>query len=635
MSLLIRERLASVAKVFEKLEVALFTSFNFNGDFFEQNVLPALFGVEPHVPRTTRNQQVHRGLLQTQVGVFYDPSQLKASREPFRYTQYPVLVPGSLFHPKNIFLIGRDAAGTRWLYVASSSANLSLSGWGRNCEGFADTWVHAHSEQPAEATKQFLGWLNEQVGNEVANDPLGQALHALEGLQTRRSKMAPHGADGADSTDRRGVSLYFSPMHRSMWGFINEKYGAISSLRAASPYWGDAEESAAALAGIPVSLVASPAPKQFIRTNLGKDTVQAFAQEGHRPDLQKWTAKAGRFYHLKLYELSTRHGIVTGVGSCNFTQRGQFWLDNAGARVGNVESMLFDLATFKWPPTETLPPQDLPPTSTDEDAPQPWPFYVFVQYDWKTAQYSWKLQGEIGQDSVELRLARHLAPVLVSAKQSKGKLKADLKADTFHLIWQEHRLEGAVTQVNLDNSTRQYGKPLSTNDILDAWKARTDPSDDGHDDGGDTQEPGDEDEEKEKKSGNAAKSYSSTDTFDFFLFFQAAKAFRIELEEAGDHQDRILDLLAGRPASVRALAIAVQNGSFPAAAKLVVLGECLTLIAPFRRLIPIAAIERALKSEFKALQREVAVDLKDELRVRKLADDSDNMLDWYMTKLKK
>lgn len=70
MSLLIRERLASVAKVFEKLEVALFTSFNFNGDFFEQNVLPALFGVEPHVPRTTRNQQVHRGLLQTQSACF-------------------------------------------------------------------------------------------------------------------------------------------------------------------------------------------------------------------------------------------------------------------------------------------------------------------------------------------------------------------------------------------------------------------------------------------------------------------------------------------------------------------------------------------------------------------------------------
>jgi hypothetical protein len=39
------------------------------------------------------------------VGVFYDPSVAKHSGKPYRYTHYPVFVPGSLFHAKNILAI--------------------------------------------------------------------------------------------------------------------------------------------------------------------------------------------------------------------------------------------------------------------------------------------------------------------------------------------------------------------------------------------------------------------------------------------------------------------------------------------------------------------------------------------------
>ncbi|MFD4839308.1 hypothetical protein ACFWP0_17520 [Achromobacter sp. NPDC058515] len=633
MSLLIRERLTSVAKLFEKLEVALFTSFSFNGDFFEQNVLPALFGIDPDTPPATRNQQVHRRLLQTRVGVFYDPSQLKASRQSFRYTQYPVLVPGSLFHPKNIILIGIDGAGTRWMYVASMSANLSLSGWGRNCEGFGDTWVHASSEQPATAVKEFLAWLKEQVGNDTAGDPLREAIRLSGALQIRRSKSIPHGADRVDSVDRTGVNIYFSPLHQSMWSFVREKYGAITALRAASPYWGDAEASAKELAGIPVSLVASRMPRKFVQTNLGKDTVQAFIDDGSSPTLESWTDGANRFHHLKLYELKTGHGAVTGIGSCNFTRRGQFWLGDAGKPIGNVESMLFDTAKFKWPPTQPLAAESLAPTSTDEDAPMPWPFYVFVQYDWKSAQYSWKLQGEIGQDTVELRLASQIAPIIVSAGQPKGKLKADLDADVFHLIWRENRLEGSVTQINLDSSTREYGTPLGASDILDAWKTRTDPSGgEGEGDGDETKAP---DDEAEDETGRTVESEQSIETFDSFHFFQAAKAFRIQLEEVENHKDRILDLLIGQPASLSAFANAVRSGGYPLAAKFVVIRECLDLIVPYREIPNVAAMERSLKSELALLRNGVAAELKEELRARKLARDGDAILNWYITKLKK
>lgn len=135
MRVTLRERLSGVADSFATLEVALFTSFNFHADFFEQNVLSALFGVEVGVTRAAREQLVHRGLRHTQVGVFYDPSAAKPGAKSFRYTAYPVFVPGRLFHPKLILLFGRDHGGVAWIYIAAMSANLSLSGWGRNCEG--------------------------------------------------------------------------------------------------------------------------------------------------------------------------------------------------------------------------------------------------------------------------------------------------------------------------------------------------------------------------------------------------------------------------------------------------------------------------------------------------------------------
>ena len=47
MTQIIRERLAQVSALLPGLEVALFTSFNFNTSFFEQNVLPSLFDCEP------------------------------------------------------------------------------------------------------------------------------------------------------------------------------------------------------------------------------------------------------------------------------------------------------------------------------------------------------------------------------------------------------------------------------------------------------------------------------------------------------------------------------------------------------------------------------------------------------------
>ena len=96
----IRNTLLKVCSLFSRIDVALFCTFNFNGDFFEENVLPTLFVIDEDANRAVRSREVHKALAKTSVGVFYDPSVAKPSRRPYRYTHYPVFVPCSLFHAK-------------------------------------------------------------------------------------------------------------------------------------------------------------------------------------------------------------------------------------------------------------------------------------------------------------------------------------------------------------------------------------------------------------------------------------------------------------------------------------------------------------------------------------------------------
>ena len=621
MSVTIRQRLSDVANRFEHIEVALFSSFTFNADFFEQNVLPALFGVDPQSSRVVREQGVHRGLRETEVGVFCDPTLIKPSAKAYRYTTYPVFVEGRLFHPKNIILIGLDPQGTRWVYIAVMSANLSLSGWGRQCEGFADTWLPAPRQQPMLELKNYLEWLENNVHADTRSGPLQRAMSLLQAVGLRRKIADPEHAEGS----RVSPCLYFSPLHDSLWQFAQQQYGAIKAVKAASPYWGDATRIAARLPTVNWTLVAARKPPLMNQVYLGQDTLDQLYANGEDREVTTWKDPAGRFHHIKLYELQTQGGTVTAIGSCNFTCNGQFWLGSDGTPHGNVESMLFDTQSLQWPDTEPLNPQQIPATSQDEDTPKPWPFCVGVVYDWQTRQFTCQLHGDIAVGKVSLNLRDSRPPVVLDAQCRVYEEQGDLVSRSFSLTWGEQTQVGIVTETNLQASTEVYGTPLSVQAILESWRSGLPFEPLPADPEGQEGQEGQEGETCLQPYGISV--VANELAFDSFELFQALKARRKKLADPAQ-QGQHLELLIHRNDSVAALARAFTRADVPDTAKWIVYRECRSFFDGHSDEM-IQEVSRDLDEAIAQVRPAVAQAIARELQGRRPGVEPEALLTWY------
>ena len=321
MTQIIRERLAQVSALLPGLEVALFTSFNFNTSFFEQNVLPALFGCEPSATQAEKDCVLNRQLQQVAVGVVCDAGFINTSARPYRYTVYPAFIKKRFFHPKNIILIGKDAKERRWVYIACMSANLTLSGWGSNCESFADTWTDTSADQPWHAMKDFLAYLIRIVKPPRRGHALSSALALLDDMPATSKLRNPEG----DAVSRT-LRVYFSPLHNSVWEFVQSHYGAITGLCAGSPYWGDIASIKGGLPeGVWLQLVAARLPFDFNMAGLSAESADGLDAES----LYVWKSQ-DRFFHAKVFEIELGKRTVQGMGSCRhsscrrgFDTRGQ------------------------------------------------------------------------------------------------------------------------------------------------------------------------------------------------------------------------------------------------------------------------------------------------------------------------
>ncbi|PLK23983.1 hypothetical protein C0V72_07215 [Porphyrobacter sp. TH134] len=124
------------------LRRAWFTTFNLDIEFFETFILPAVIGSES--PRNRIEfEQLQQELTEkgTDVRVFCDPRFIDTNRIKRTCVPIHAIRPDrlserfgerSLFHPKVIYL--EDDNGRRM--IGAGSANLTLSGWGRNLEAF-------------------------------------------------------------------------------------------------------------------------------------------------------------------------------------------------------------------------------------------------------------------------------------------------------------------------------------------------------------------------------------------------------------------------------------------------------------------------------------------------------------------
>lgn len=569
----IRDRLQEVIGQFDEVEAALFTTFNFDPNFFEENVLPTVFGVADMEARTARRQAVHDALAKIPVGVCFDASVARPGLDDYRYTAYPVRLTNAFFHPKNIMLIG-IRENRRWLYISAASSNLTLSGWGRNVEGFADVWVHAVTQQPWQATDGFLSWLITHLGLAESHHPIAAFRQLMQIMNLHRT--VARDPDNLTAEEIKDRHLYFpyaqSPqgevVTQNLADMIRSVYrhlGEVKHICVGSPYWSNVAANMADFTSPTWELIPALSQKRVCSGLSIAEESEIQKLFNGAVTLNRWSNEQDdRFRHLKIFQITyPGRVVVSGVGSCNFT--------NAGLRrSGNVETMLFSQRKLELPERRALKAKELAdPGELLEEAPIPPAWSVQVIYDWQSRKCSWRV--DIGKlpDKASLEIAG-LGTFSLAPRENGNKYwkKGPRKGREFRVLWQEggeqRSWKGWILELNIDQSTKIYGTPLDPYDILESWRI-----------GGNGKPPKPRDPKGDGDEEDDPITEKTQATLNLFEFYRSVREFEQILKDA---PERSHELLIANSNSVFALASAIQDGPEPLPVRYLVLREALRLM---------------------------------------------------------
>lgn len=629
----IREALTEAAEWFVKIKAAVFTTFNFQPEFFENNVLPSLFCVETDQDGA-RRVSVNEQLSNTQVSVLYDASTVPKGGGTYRYQQHGIFVSPHFFHPKLIFVAGDDRVeGKPWLYLAVSSANLTLSAWGKNQEVFGELWIGSTRQTLHNEVKSALEWLQKQL--QAKNNPspaINLCLQILDGMG---------GSTQAEFTTN--ASFYFSPLHKDgFWPVLQagqtQKWDRLSVL---SPYWGSVDENLEEANAREYVLI--PALLDDGKYGLGRDSVKdredvELCRLARRDDI--------RFWHAKAYFLERKNRLRIGIGSGNFTDAGL-----AGGGKGNVEAMLIyepDAGTHNtWIPELVrldLDDGNLPDKNAD-GSPEIAPVVIIVVYDWRERKYRVIFEPEQTPGSGDYRLRLPGLDLYnlenESADFSLPDPKGPLKGTMFQLEWQRNgdprSFSGLINEVNLEHSDKQYTRQLTLSEILNSWHSPSckPPPPKGGDGDGDGDGNGSGSNDKAQKE--LAAEFDVLNLYDMYRAF-LLRSKKIEEEIENDDFDQAVSYLLNQTDSVYRLAkMAGEQAEGQAVEspikRYLVLMECRDMIEKYRRKLPGFDVKfaRDVSSWFSELQQ-ATIKLGD-------AEDTERggaeVLGWLENELKK
>jgi len=208
---------------------ALFTTYSFEPDFFELEVLPLLLGN----PALSSNESIRYYQLQSlmsrhtgRLAVVYDLSVFDPQLAPRLEVDYlPMRVGGACQHAKLMALVVPDR-NTQQLNIVlgSGSFNLTKAGWWENLE--VGHWVELHE---GFAPSNILNPLLEALRFFQVQTP----SPVLEEILSAARKLKA-------STPNPNCSFYFSgsgTKRRHFDAFINERVGADAPLEVISPFF--------------------------------------------------------------------------------------------------------------------------------------------------------------------------------------------------------------------------------------------------------------------------------------------------------------------------------------------------------------------------------------------------------------
>jgi len=214
-----------------EVEQAFFTTYSFEPDFFELEVLPLLLGN----PALSRNESIRYYQLQSlmrqhsgRLAVVYDLSVFDPQLAPRLEVDYlPMRVGGACQHAKLMVLVVRDRKSKQLsIVLGAGSFNLTKAGWWENLE--VGHWVE----------------LSEGFAPSNILEPL---LDALRFYQARTPSPVVDNILGVAmvfeaSTADPNCSFYFSgngAAHRHFDTFIAEHADAAAPLEIISPFFAD------------------------------------------------------------------------------------------------------------------------------------------------------------------------------------------------------------------------------------------------------------------------------------------------------------------------------------------------------------------------------------------------------------
>ncbi len=584
--------------------------------------MPTVLGVDAE-SASSRRAELHERLAQIPCSIYYDPTVSPNISGLYRYTAKPVPIPKRFFHPKVVAIAGETKNGTIWVYLAVSSANITLSGWGRNVESFGETWIHTRQQQPWSVLDRFLAWLDAHASleEERSNFDAVNRTRKVLGRMTNRRRFNDKGDEPWSGT--LNAQLYVSVVQstQSFPEFLQESSGRQrhpNILWAYSPYWSDVSEQVSKFNARETVLV--PAWRVDGK-GLGISNDQAEEIDKTSTEIRRNEKDVdSRFWHMKAYWIEHGDLIRTAVGSCNFTRAGLGGGDN------NVEAMLVYEAGPEWLPNgdpyeegefsdEIVPEEDMPQVS---------PLPIVVGWDWRTQLWRWWLKPQNSQNNFRLTVPG-LDAFSITAGTSSRSGKEPRKGAQFTVDYQDGevscRWQGQIVELNLDHSQRVYGAQLTANEILDSWKSRTPPPPPPEPDEG---EPGPSNYDGGVSDNDYAP--AAFDAVNLFDLYRSTRALRRTLNELSQNPDVQRAYLVGRHYSAISLANMADRDAKVPVVRYLVLKEISGIVNTWKDVL-----DSSLVSSVEQKTEHVRSVVRDLLLNETKGDEtkSDNMLAWF------
>lgn len=377
---------------------AWFTTFNLGIPFFESHVLPVLLETDLPANRMDyENMQLQLAQGGLDVRVFCDMRMMEADQ--LKRTAVPVhgVLPGrlgldgfgreSLFHPKVIFL--EDANGR--MVLGTGSANLSVSGWGRNQEVFVFRAVS--NDEQYKQVKRFFKPLLKAAGLGESQALRVRRLFAGNDLDWRFS----HSFEKEDFLQLLLADAQTKQL--TVWSpyFSRDLARLLKKVRDFTH------------ADLTFSIVPDRVSNRYVRTKwtdaIGQMLKQGMLSFHDRPSPR---AEEIEMTHAKIW-LATGRRACLAIGSWNCTEPG-----SASFELRNVEAGIL----LNVPPSTCIVGSALKLGAKDfgsdellkdEDLvapPYPLPFELLVSFDWEKGRYDvrGRLHEEIKGAGYDLRL---------------------------------------------------------------------------------------------------------------------------------------------------------------------------------------------------------------------------------------